>query len=266
MPLVRYDRVDAHCLVFSPRHRNHLRARFARSLVARGADCDFPEAVRSTPLLAEGDTKVLAALQLDCVIAAQSIPAATLAGLDAAIENVGALIGARDAAARLTAELRARLDAVRQSVGSAAHRPTVAVLTGVSPLFGGEAWIMEQVDCAGGRPMIGDEGQPARTHSWDDVVWVQPEMVILAARGCDVAEGIRQFDTLSDHAVWRDLPATYLNQIYVADGGLFAQPGPGAVTGAEVLAGLLHPDVWAFPSAAQAARASQLLRINLREA
>ncbi len=236
------------------------------SLVARGADCVFPPEARTALLLAEGDEQALAALQLDYVIASQSIPAVALTRLDAAIENIGALTGARDAAARLTAEIRARLDAVRQSVSAAAHRPSVAVLTSISPLFGGEAWIMEQIEWAGGRPMIGDEDQPARTHSWDDVVWVQPEMVILAARGCDVAEGIRQFNTLSDHAVWRDLPATYLNQIYVADGGLFAQPGPSAITGAEVLAGLLHPDVWPFPSVAQAARVSQMLRINLREA
>ncbi len=234
------------------------------SLVARGADCDLPPEVRSVPLLAEGDDQALAELQLDYVIASQSIPTASLAGLNAAIENVGARIGMRDAAAQLIAEMRARLDAVRQSVSAAAHRPTVAVLTGVSPLFGGEAWIMEQVEVAGGRPMIGDEGQPARTHSWDDVVWVQPEMIILAPRGCSVLEGVRQFNTLSDHAVWRDLPATYLNQIYVADGGLFAQPGLSAIAGVEVLAGLLHPDVWPFPSAAQAARVSQLLRINLR--
>ncbi len=235
------------------------------SLAARGADCVYPPEARMAPLLAEGDDLALAALQPDCVIASQAIPAASLAGLDAAIEHVGVLTGARDAAARLNAEIRVRLDAVRKSVSAAAHRPTVAVLTGISPLFGGEPWVMEQIEWAGGRPMIGDEGAPARTHSWDDVVWVQPEMVILAARGCDVPEGIRQFNALSDHPAWRDLPATYLNQIYVADGGLFAQPGPSAVTGAEVLAGLLHPDVWPFPGTVQAARVSQMLRINLRD-
>lgn len=235
------------------------------SLIARGADCVYPPEALMAPLLAEADDAALAALRPDCVIASHAIPAASLAGLDAAVEHIGALTGARDAAAQLNGEIRARLDAVRQSVSAAAHRPTVAVLTGTSPLYGGEPWIMEQIEWAGGRPMIGDEGAPPRVHSWDDVVFVQPEMIIVAARGCDVPEGIRQFNALSDQPAWRDLPATYLNQIYVADGGLFAQPGPGAVTGAEVLAGLLHPDKHPFPSATQAARVSQLLRIDLRD-
>lgn len=237
----------------------------SESLAARGNDCVYPPEARAAPQLAEGDDPALAALHPDCVIASQSIPAESLPGLFSAIETLGKVTGARDAAASLAAAYRERLEAVRRSVSAPAHRPTVALLTGLSPLFGGEPWIMEQIEWAGGRPMIGDEGQPARAHSWDDVVWVQPEMVILAARGCDVPESIRQFNTLSDLAVWRDLPATYLNQIYVADGDLFAQPGPGAISGVEVLAGLLHPDVWPFPRAAQAARVSQMLRINLRD-
>lgn len=194
-----------------------------------------------------------------------SLEPTSIDGIFASILAVGDATGTRDIAEREVSRLRERLDAVRARVADVRHRPSVAALEWLDPPFAPGHWVPEQIEAAGGRSFLGEAGQPSMRITWDDVVWVQPEMIVMAPCGYDVADTVREFLAMSGNEVWRDLPATYLNQLYAVNANAyFSRPGPRVIDGVEVLAGLLHPDRCPRPDPSQAQRVSHLVQAELR--
>jgi len=148
----------------------------------------------------------------------------------------------------------ARLAALQQALSDIRHRPSVAVLDALHPPSLCPR-ITSAVAAAGGRAAFDDGDVVA---AWDDVLWVQPEMLVFALPGRSLDEAVAEFVAVADLPVWRDLPATYLNQIYAAD------LGASQLDVVELLAGLLHPDRWPAPSNDRARRVSPLVRVELR--
>ncbi len=195
-----------------------------------------------------------------------SLDATTIDGILDSIARIGAAAGVPERADALTASLRARLDAVRAGLCGVAHRPSVAALEWLDPPFAPGHWVPEQIALAGGRPALGDAGAHSARITWDDVSWAQPEMVVLIPCGYSADAAAAAFDAIAALDVWRDLPATYLNQIYAADAnGLFSRPGPRVVEGVEVLAQLLHPNRFGKPDPSQALRVSHRVSTHLRD-
>jgi hypothetical protein len=162
-----------------------------------------------------------------------------------------------DSSNPLAAEpLNARTRAVQENLSGIRHRPSVVVLAATQPPALHPHVTAALVEAAGGRPAL-DEADVVNT--WDDVVWVQPEMLVLALPGRTLDEIVAEFTAIADMPVWRDLPATYLNQIYAA---ILSSQSSDVV---ELLAGLLHPDRCTPPPAAQARRISTLVRTDLRD-
>lgn len=150
----------------------------------------------------------------------------------------------------------ARTLAVQESLSGIRHRPSVVVVAATQPPTSHPQITAAMIEAAGGRPALDDADVVS---SWDDVVWVQPEMLVLALPGHTLDEIVAAFTAVADLPVWRDLPATYLNQIYAA------VPGPQTADAVELLAGLLHPDRCTPPTAEQARRISTLVRTELRD-
>jgi iron complex transport system substrate-binding protein len=195
-----------------------------------------------------------------------SLNASTLEGMLTTIAQVGEACGAQAQAAQTVAALRARLDEVRNRVRDVRHRPGVAALEWLEPPFAPGHWVPEQIEAAGGRAALGEAGQAAVRITWDDVSWVQPEMVLLMPCGYGVDDITEQFERIAAGEVWRDLPATYLNQIYAVDADShFSRPGPRLIDGVEVLATLLHPNLFGRPESSAAQRLSHLVRTRLRD-
>jgi ABC-type Fe3+-hydroxamate transport system substrate-binding protein len=153
------------------------------------------------------------------------------------------------------AQAAARIADLQQALAGIRHQPSVAVLESLQPPALCARVVHAVVAAAGGRPAF-DDGD--LVHTWDDVLWVQPEMLVFSLPGRSLDDMIAEFVAVADLPVWRDLPATYLNQIYAADLG--ASP----LDAAELLAGLLHPDRRPAPTPERARRVSPLVRVELR--
>jgi iron complex transport system substrate-binding protein len=180
------------------------------------------------------------------------------------ILQMGEVTGATREAASLVQSLRGRLDRVREAMKGVMHRPTVAALTHLVPPHACGLWVPEQIEIAGGRSMLGEAGQPAQQIDWDDVIGAQPEMVIVMPRDNDIAGSVQAFIDVADHEVWRDLPATYLWQLYAVDAAYFSRPGPRIVDGVEILAGMIHPHLWPAPGPEHALRVNDVLQTQMR--
>lgn len=189
-----------------------------------------------------------------------SLEPTDIEGIFQTILTVGELAGVSAVAKARVQALRDRLDRVREALAGIVHRPTVAALEWLDPPFAPGHWVPEQIEIAGGNPVLGRKGKPSVRCTWDDVVRTQAECVIAMPCGFDLAGSVREFQNAAALDIWRDLPATYLWQLYAVDAtSYFSRPGPRVVDGVEILAGILHPNRWPAPGPDRALRVNDLI-------
>jgi iron complex transport system substrate-binding protein len=178
----------------------------------------------------------------------------TLDDVFADVHRVAATLEVPDRATAVVAALRARVDAV---AAAAASRPTrrCVLLEWIDPPYRSGHWGPELVALAGGVDPLGRRGEDAARVAWDDVVAVAPEVLVLACCGYDVARTRADVPLLAARPGWSALPAVRAGAVWAIDGSAYvSRPGPRLVDSLELLAELLHPEVFAgrFPHRAHA--------------
>jgi iron complex transport system substrate-binding protein len=157
---------------------------------------------------------------------------------------VGRLTGTLQRATVLVTELQGRLERVRRAV---AGRPVPSVLTleWLDPVFVGGHWVPEMVEIAGGRDALGRPGEPSREVEWPEMAARQVDVVVAMPCGFGLDRSRLELERTDFPSEWMSLSAVAEGQVYVADGSsYFNRPGPRLVNGVEILATILHPDVF----------------------
>jgi len=176
-----------------------------------------------------------------------SLAPRTLDDILACVERVAAAIGAEAEAIRLQESARHRIEAVRQRSRAAAERPGVACIEWIEPLMASGNWVPEIVEIAGGRCLFGEHGGHSPWLEIGALVAAGPEVVVIKPCGFDLARARREAAGLIDLPGWSDLPAVRDGRVYIVDGNqYFNRPGPRIVDSAEILAEILHPEIFAF--------------------
>ena len=161
------------------------------------------------------------------------------------IRRVGRATGKEEAADTLTAELQARIDAVANRASQAAYRPRVLQLEWTDPLLCGGHWVVEMVELAGGISNFGSKDQGSQRLDWDEVVASQPEVILLMPCGFDLDRSKEDIPTLTALPDWNTLPAVQQRRAYVMDAAAYtSRLGPRLVTGLEIMAELIHPELF----------------------
>jgi iron complex transport system substrate-binding protein len=158
--------------------------------------------------------------------------------------RVGEVLGAGEAARALVARLRARAEAVAARVRGRPV-PTVACIEWIDPVFAMGNWGPELVALAGGRSVLGQAAARSTTTAWDDVRAADADVLIVAPCGFPLARTLAELPTLAARPGWADLRAVRARRVYAADGNVyFNRSGPSLFETPEVLAEMLHPDLF----------------------
>jgi iron complex transport system substrate-binding protein len=168
------------------------------------------------------------------------------------IVEVGAVTDATGQAADVTADLQARIENVRHTVAGAGL-PRVLALEWLDPPFAPGHWVPEMIEIAGGENLAGTAGSHSTQTTWGALKDLDPDTLIIMPCGYDLAATQRDADAA--RARLRDVAPRAIDssRAYIVDGSAyFNRSGPRFVTGIEILAGLLHPDVYASPAAGTA--------------
>ena len=161
------------------------------------------------------------------------------------ITRVGESAGVQDAAAGVVDGLRARIDSVLQATESGAVSPTVACIEWMDPVIAAGHWVPEMVEIAGGTDALVQPGSPSIRIDFSQLIEADPDVLVMMPCGMDVARARSEFDALPGHADWSRLSAFQNGRAYVVDSGaLFSRSGPRLVDGIELLARILHPDLF----------------------
>jgi len=161
------------------------------------------------------------------------------------IRRIGRATGADQAAESMTAAMQTRIDAVVEKASLATTRPRVLHIEWADPLMCGGHWVPEMVEMAGGSNCFGDKETGSFPLEWSAIVESQPEVIILMPCGFDVKRALQDLPLLSEKEGWESLPAVENNRVYVIDAGAYtSRSGPRLVTGLEILAEMIHPDLF----------------------
>jgi iron complex transport system substrate-binding protein len=160
---------------------------------------------------------------------------------------VGRMTGKLGEAEKLARQMLQRINRVRVKAQTVLHRPRVFFMEWLQPLWAGGHWVPQMVDYAGGVEGLGRLGKPSHRIGWDEVVEYQPEIMVLSPCGFDTNQVMEEANMLASYHGWEKIPAFQSSRIYAVNASAyFSRSGPRVVDGLEILAHIIHPDL--FPA------------------
>jgi len=161
------------------------------------------------------------------------------------IRKVGIATDKSDLADNLADSLETRINTVREISLKSSDRPRVLQLEWTEPLLSGGHWVVEMVELAGGISVFGDKTQSSMRLDWDEIVASQPEVILLMPCGFDLDRAREDIPTLTSLRGWDSLPAVQQGRAYVLDASAYtSRLGPRLITGLEIMAELIHPELF----------------------
>jgi iron complex transport system substrate-binding protein len=187
----------------------------------------------------------------------------SLADILTNIRVVGNSIGRRSAADTAVAFLQLRIDAIRNRTKSLTYKPHVFCMEWVNPPYCGGHWMKELVEIAGGRDDISNHHRPSYRTDWIRVLKFAPEVIVLTCCGFDLHRCMQEAEILATFEGVLTLPAAKAGRVFATDGSAyFSRPGPRIVESLEILAHLIHPEVFPPPALPEAFSAVDLSRVG----
>jgi len=194
-----------------------------------------------------------AARMFEAGVRVVSLEPNTIADIFENIRTVGELTERKSEAAKLVDDLSARLDRVRELTARSDYRPRTLMLEWLEPAFAPGHWVPEQVAIAGGDQGFGRAGRPSTTTTAEEIRAYAPEVIVLIPCGYYKEDILRQLPSANLPAGWEDLAAVRSGKVWATDAtSYFSRPGPRVVDGVEILARILHPEVFGPPTEEQA--------------
>ncbi len=169
------------------------------------------------------------------------------------LRKLGAAIGQLDRAERLITVSKLRLQKVADKARKVTRKPRVFCLEWVDPYYCCGHWVPEMVEIAGGEDGLGRKGKDSVRDSFEEIKAWSPEVLIVSPCGFDTEKAVAQTKQLLQQPAWNDLPAVQNDRVYAVNANAyFARPGPRVVDGVELLAHLIHPEIFEWDGPADA--------------
>lgn len=165
---------------------------------------------------------------------------------------VGKVLSREKEALGLAGKLRSKIEQIKLITKN--YEPkTVFCVEWIDPPYASGHWIPEMVGIAGGKEVLGLATRPSRKVSWEEVVNKDPQILIFMPCGFNLSQAKNEIQQLN-FDILSSLNAVKNSQIWLVDGSsYFNQSGPRVIEcGLEILAKIIHPEIFGFPSEAEA--------------
>ncbi len=163
------------------------------------------------------------------------------------ITRVGTALGLPDNGRDTLKRLKNRCVDIIMQTAAMTRRPAVACIEWFDPLMAAGNWVPELVEFAGGKNLFGEAGKHSPWMKWEELAARDPDVLVLMLCGFDLARTRRELPALTAKVEWPKLRTVKTNRVYLADGSqFFNRPGPRLVDSLEILAEILHPDLFKF--------------------
>ena len=214
-------------------------------------------------LLTQGVCEVCAVPTRDAAAAAAglascptvlALDAHDIAGVLGTIRLVGRAGGVPERAEQCARMIERRIAAIRARVIRRAP-PRVLALEWLEPPFVPGHWVPEMVALAGGNLLRGVAARPSFAVRWEDLAGLDPDVLLVMPCGFDLAAARADADRCrASLCAVAPRAVRSARAFAVAATAHFSRPGPRVADGVELLAALLHPDI--FPGVSLEGRAA----------
>ncbi|HTR60365.1 MAG TPA: cobalamin-binding protein [Candidatus Binataceae bacterium] len=161
--------------------------------------------------------------------------------------RVGEALGDRRRGEDTVAKLRGRMDAIAEKADAVRTRPTFACIEWIDPMMSAGNWMPELVAMAGGTNLFGKAGEHSPWMKFEELAASNPEVIMVSPCGFSMKRSREELPTLTGNPRWKELRAIRDGKVYLADGNqYFNRPGPRIVESLEILAEMLHPEIFKF--------------------
>src|SRR5206468_7446806 len=168
---------------------------------------------------------------------------------------VGKTAGKLERARELGSQLLSRINTVKSKTRNLRSTPRVFFMEWLQPPWAGGHWIPQMVDYAGGFEGLGRLGKPSHRIEWTEVLNYQPEIVVVSPCGFDLDGVMGELHELASYSGWENIPAYKSRNIYAVNASAyFSRPGPRIVEGLELLAHIIHPELFPETPSADAVK------------
>jgi len=172
----------------------------------------------------------------------------TIADIFADIHRVGDATGRVAEARAYVAQLQMRIQAVRAKTDPLPpeQRPRVACLEWLDPLMLAANWMPQLIEWAGGQqPLIDAAGKHSTCTDWQTIIDYDPQVIVVMPCGFDLPRAIQDADVLRSLPGVASMSAVRNGRVVaVDDNAYFNRSGPRIVDSLEILASVLHPELF----------------------
>jgi iron complex transport system substrate-binding protein len=142
--------------------------------------------------------------------------------------------------------LQDRMARISARARTADRRPRVACIEWHEPLMAAGNWVPELTGLAGAENLFGKAGLHSPWMTWDELVRADPDVIITMPCGFDLERTRQEMYWLTGRPEWREMRAVKTGEVYLADGNQYLnRPGPRIVESLQILAEILHPNLFA---------------------
>ena len=126
------------------------------------------------------------------------------------------------------------------------HNPSVLAIEWIDPFFTAGHWIPEMIELVGGKNLISKKGEHSRKILLDEIMNIDPELIILMPCGFDIERTMREYKKiLQKNSHWNSLRAVKEQKIFVVDSNsFFSKPSLRTITGMEILGKIIQPEIF----------------------
>lgn len=227
--------------------------------------CDYPAEAKDKPKIGGFSTpsaELIVAAQPDLVLAtgihkdfikqledanitAVAVESHNLNEVLEKIRLVGQITGAAGAANELVADMQRRIDRITAKVKDlpGEKKPTVFFEIWPDPLTtgGAKSFLNSLIVTAGGKNIAGDVKQDWVTYSPEVLLAQDPEVIIFTHHGSSK----QTVEQVKARKGWEQVAAIKNNHVYsIEDENLVVRSGPRVVDGLEIMAELIHPELF----------------------
>ena len=160
------------------------------------------------------------------------------------IVDISKIIGKEKEGNELVDLLSKRLEFVKSKTFE--ERPKVVAIEWMDPFFTSGHWIPEMIEIAGGKNLISSEKMPSRKMKLEEIKDANPDIIVIMPCGFDIKRTIAEYNNiLANNSDWNELKAVKENNVYAVDANsYFSKPSLRTITGIEVLASIIHQDIF----------------------
>ena len=229
-------------------------------LVGRTSFCDYPQSVEPIPIMGDLTThnmELIAEAEPDIVLASAFVDEAIKEQLKQLgiplvviyssgsfndvyndIKIIAKILNEKDKSEKVIEEMKNKVSSVKTKVKESKNKPSIYYVLGfIKGNFTatGKTFIDEMITMAGGTNIAADG--TGWNYNIESLIKKNPDILIL-----DNMAGT--IDDLKNTENYRDLEAIKNNKVYLIDSNIINRTGPRLVLGLEVLAKIIHPEVF----------------------